>query len=76
MMITLPGEVLGALCRHMGTSVYESIKAQLLEGIQSNLERQPLDQAGQSEQKQADILMEKLVGTEATQKVIHSGYNH
>lgn len=54
------GEVLGALCAKLGPEIYSRTKSKILDGIQSNLERQPLSEAGQMEYEDTEKLMEKL----------------
>ncbi|XP_025103889.1 uncharacterized protein LOC112569974 [Pomacea canaliculata] len=54
------GEVLGALCRTLGPQIYGRIKSQILEGIRSNLERQPITESGMMEQENMEKLVEKL----------------
>ena len=54
---------MGTLCRRDGPEVYVSAKDTILEGVQSNLERRPIGEAGISEQEHAEKLAEKLAGT-------------
>ncbi|KAK7507023.1 hypothetical protein BaRGS_00001874 [Batillaria attramentaria] len=54
------GEVLGALCAKLGPEIYSRTKSKILEGIQSNLERQPLSETGHMEHEDAEKLVEKL----------------
>ncbi|XP_077991642.1 uncharacterized protein LOC144445871 [Glandiceps talaboti] len=54
------GEMMGALCRRTGPEIYLSSKDIILEGIQSNLERQAMSESSHDEMKQAEALMEKL----------------
>ncbi|KAK3597150.1 hypothetical protein CHS0354_038078 [Potamilus streckersoni] len=54
------GEVLGLLCRKLGPEVYVQSKTVILEGIHSNLERDPMTESGSSEQEGTDKLFEKL----------------
>jgi hypothetical protein len=58
--LLLSGEVLGAVCARLGPDIYGKSKDKILEGIRSNLERQPLSEAGQMEQEDMDKLVEKL----------------
>ncbi|CAH1792996.1 unnamed protein product [Owenia fusiformis] len=52
------GEVMGALCKKGGPDVYAENRDAILEGIQTNLERQPLTEVLQ--QEDAEKLYEKL----------------
>lgn len=54
------GELMGELCAKHGSSVYASCRDMVIQGVRSNLERQPLDEAGQVEQEQVGKLREKL----------------
>ena len=54
---------MGTLCRRDGPEVYVSTKDTILEGVQSNLDRRPIGEAGISQQEQAEKLAEKLAGT-------------
>ncbi|KAL3873788.1 hypothetical protein ACJMK2_036873 [Sinanodonta woodiana] len=56
----LLGEVLGVLCRKLGPEVYVQSKAVILDGIHSNLERDPMTDTGSSEQEGTEKLFEKL----------------
>ncbi|KAK2162572.1 hypothetical protein LSH36_96g05027 [Paralvinella palmiformis] len=62
------GEILGTLCRCHGTSVYDSIKDRVLEGVLTNLQRQPLEESSKEEQKHAEQLTEKIAGADKSQK--------
>ncbi|KAL4237616.1 hypothetical protein ACF0H5_002330 [Mactra antiquata] len=70
------GEVLGALCRKIGPRVYEECRSNVLLGILTNLERDPLTDSNISVQDETDRLIDKLSssprgekrhGTEAAQ---------
>lgn len=54
------GEVIGTLCKKIGPSVYEACKTRVLEGIHSNLERDPLTESSISEHDETEKLIEKL----------------
>lgn len=54
------GEVLGALCKKIGPSVYHECRGNVLNGISTNLERDPLTDSCISEQDETERLMEKL----------------
>ena len=54
---------MGTLCQRDGPDVYVATRDTILDGIRSNLERKPLDQAGIAEQENAEKLAEKLIGT-------------
>ena len=70
MFCLLEGEILGTLCRCHGTSVYDSIKDRVLEGVLTNLQRQPLEESSKEEQKHAEQLTEKIAGADKSQKVM------
>ncbi|KAK7103966.1 uncharacterized protein [Littorina saxatilis] len=54
------GEMLGALCTKLGPQIYSRTRSKILDGIQSNLERQPVTESGQEEQEDMSKLVEKL----------------
>ena len=55
---------MGALCEKFGPENYLAVKDKVLEGVRSNLERQPLAEADLEEQRRTDQLVEKLVGSQ------------
>ena len=63
-MIFAAGEVLGTLCRTVGSEVYASNKDTILSGIRDNLERKPLAEQDEETQRNAAVLAEKLSNTE------------
>lgn len=64
------GEVLGCLCKKIGTSVYQETKENVLKLIQSNLERNIAeDDSSRLEQFETEKLMEKLVGGPSSERV-------
>lgn len=54
------GEVLGELCKTSGSGVYEAIKTIILDGVKTNLDRLPLEEASKEKQAQAQELAKKL----------------
>ncbi|XP_076463710.1 uncharacterized protein LOC143295909 [Babylonia areolata] len=54
------GEVLGTLCAKLGPEIFSRTRGKILEGIQSNLERQPLTESGHADVQDTDKLIEKL----------------
>ncbi|KAL8583744.1 hypothetical protein ACOMHN_000365 [Nucella lapillus] len=54
------GEVLGVLCTKLGPEIFSRTRSKILDGIQSNLERQPLTDSGLFDQHDSDKLAEKL----------------
>lgn len=59
--LTVPGELLGALCQQDGGATYASCRTHVLELVQSNLDRQMTDdEASRSEHESTRQLMEKL----------------
>ena len=58
------GELMGALCAKYGPDVYVTVKDKVLEGVRCNLERQPLAEADQEEQRKTEQLVEKLAGSQ------------
>lgn len=66
------GEVLGSLCKKVGTEIYEESKDIVLRLIQSNLERNiPEDDSSKLEQFETGKLVEKLVGGAGSEKVCY-----
>lgn len=64
------GEVLGSLCKNVGTEVYKDSKDIVLRLIQSNLERNIAeDDSSKLEQFETGKLVEKLVGGVGSEKV-------
>ena len=61
--VVLPGDLLGILCKKYGPAVYLSVKDRVLEGVRSNLERQPLSEADHEEQKKTEQLVQKLAAS-------------
>ncbi|XP_050404936.1 uncharacterized protein LOC126820858 [Patella vulgata] len=60
------GEVIGALCKKIGTNVYKDTKVKILEGIKTNLERQTL--SDETTDKLADKLApENLLPAESSE---------
>nr|XP_006824606.1 PREDICTED: uncharacterized protein LOC102801544 [Saccoglossus kowalevskii] len=57
------GEVMGALCKRDGVEIYISSKDIILEGVQLNLDRQPISDSSHEEVKQTEVLMEKLASS-------------
>ena len=55
---------MGALCEKYGPEIYLSVKDKVLEGVKSNLERQPLSEADLEEQRRTEQLVEKLAGSQ------------
>ncbi|KAK6621052.1 hypothetical protein RUM43_011356 [Polyplax serrata] len=63
------GEVLGCLCKKVGSEVYQESKDIVLRLIQSNLERNiPEDDSSKLEQFETGKLIEKLVGSAGSER--------
>ena len=48
MLLLYSGEVMGCLCQRVGASVYVACKDIILDGVTTNLERQPLEEPSDS----------------------------
>ena len=59
----LPGEVMGMLCRRVGPSIYEDTKDVIMQGVVTNLERQPMIEPSASGHVDTEKLAEKLTGS-------------
>ena len=55
---------MGELCNKLGPDVYANCRETVMAGVHGNLERQPLDEAGQAEQQEAERIREKLAAGE------------
>lgn len=64
------GEVLGSLCKKIGTNIYQEMKENILKLIESNLDRNIAeDDSSRLEQFETEKLMEKLVGGPSSERV-------
>ncbi|KAK2178117.1 hypothetical protein NP493_558g01003 [Ridgeia piscesae] len=57
------GEVMGMLCRRVGPSIYEDTKDVIMQGVITNLERQPMIEPSASGHVDTEKLAEKLTGS-------------
>ncbi|WAR18431.1 hypothetical protein MAR_000269 [Mya arenaria] len=73
MLISKVGDVLGSLCAKFGPDIYITVKANVLEGIATNLERDPFTDSVISEQDETERLIEKLSSSPRGEKCIIEG---
>lgn len=57
------------MCQRLGPSVYQECKPSVIDGISTNLERDPLTDSCISEQDETERLIEKLSSSPRGEKV-------